>query len=136
MIRVNEIMPGSKYMDEKLNEWISSLSLEEAEFFTETIFSIAYASDSETLLDFSGAWMEKANQMINAYKQLQPEKKEQMQKIVKELFRIANPIDGKKAKTPEQKKHSIENLTQQTSMKMKELKKRYSADKTEQRSTK
>lgn len=130
MIRLNEIMPGSKYMDEKLNEWISSLSLEEAEFFTETIFSIAYASDSETLLDFSGAWMEKANQMINAYKQLQPEKKEQMQKIVKELFRIANPIDGKKGKILEQTKKPIENLTQQTGTKVKQLKKKYHSDKT------
>ena len=74
--------------------------------------------------------MEKANQMINAYKQLQPEKKEQMQKIVKELFRIANPIDGKKGKILEQTKKPIENLTQQTGTKVKQLKKKYHSDKT------
>lgn len=100
LVELDELMPGSKYMDRRLNEWIRTLSQEQVKIFTETLYQVVCASNADSLLDFSDATFEKIGQMVSAYKNLDPEVKEQMQVIMKALFHMKNTMPVKWLEIP------------------------------------
>lgn len=92
-VPVDAITTGTRYMDSRLNEWISNLSKEELELFTNTLFDTVFSTDTESLLDFSGEWLKRVNQIVAAFKSVDDVTKKQMQEIVRALFQFRNNQD-------------------------------------------
>ncbi len=87
---MDKIFESTRYMDERINAWISGLSVEERKIFTNTIFDVAAASETNNLRDltFDKEGIKKASQVMNAAKKLDPQTKSKMQEIMKELIRV------------------------------------------------
>lgn len=87
----DKMFERTKYIDRKINEWINRLTEEERKIFTDTLFEVAYAGETENLRDisFDKEGLRKAGQVIEAAKRLPQETKDTILAILRELVKVS-----------------------------------------------
>lgn len=88
-IYVKHLSVSQKKKDETLNDWVCALSREDRKVFVDTLYQVISASKAENLIDFSADLKTSMNGMIMAMKEIDPETRKTLKKIIKLLFDIA-----------------------------------------------
>ena len=106
-IYVKQLSSSQKKKDETLNDWVCALSCEDRKIFVDTLYQIISASKAENLIDFSADLKKSMNGMIEAMKEINPETRRTLKKVIKLLFDIAwqkiVPKKSQKKLLPEKK---------------------------------
>ncbi|MEG1458502.1 MAG: Mbeg1-like protein [Acetivibrio sp.] len=84
----NDLSQGRKLLNERLNEWVESLDEKQRSIFVETLYQVISATEAETLLELTEEWKDNAIKMLNAIKDIDPETRKMIGKIITALFRI------------------------------------------------
>ncbi len=85
---------GTKMLrDAALNEWILSMTEEEAHSFIDTFYNVVCASQASSIFEFGTDWKKCLTGMIDAAKEVDEETKKAIQKILRSLI----DITGEKA---------------------------------------
>lgn len=85
---------GTKMLrDAALNEWILSMTEEEAHSFIDTFYNVVCASQVSSIFEFGADWKKCLTGMIDAAKEVDEETKKAIQKILRSLI----DITGEKA---------------------------------------
>ena len=85
-VRAEDLGRGASFLDDGLNEWISSLTNEEREGFVDTLFSVLHASGRSTFADIVADWQVTFPAMLREVAKLDPEERS---KITGTLGRLA-----------------------------------------------
>lgn len=91
-----DVYRGRRAAAEVINRWIQSLTEEELEHITDSLFAIVGASEAETLLDFSGNWKCAVRRMASALHDTGQETKRELWKAGRALCRAAREALGSK----------------------------------------
>ena len=85
---VNELYAGRKFLDEALNQWILSLSQEQVRIFSDTLYQVILASETDNLIDFTANWHKSIHKIGVALKEIEPQTRKNIIQIMKSLFDI------------------------------------------------
>jgi len=89
LVYLDDITPGSRFVDKTVKEWIAGQNKEQREQFLNTLYSILDDSDVTTLQDFEVSWVKAAGRMIKTFGGIDENKKQLIQKTFGDLFNIA-----------------------------------------------
>lgn len=87
-VRVESRTASNLFRDRTLNEWILSLTEEEAHSFIDTFYGVVTASQASSIFEFGTDWKKCLTGMIEAAKEVDEETRKVIQKILKSLFEI------------------------------------------------
>ncbi len=76
------LMKSSIILNRTLSHWLSRISVEERATFVEELFEIFYASGLVTVSGISSDKLTAANNMLKAYKNMNPEAKKMMRRLI------------------------------------------------------
>lgn len=82
---------GAGFVDEKLNQWISSMTREEREGFVGALFSVLVAGGKDTFADLGESWQTAVPAMLRELGGLPPERREHITRALSLLVRAAVP---------------------------------------------
>ncbi|MDE6386669.1 MAG: DUF2974 domain-containing protein [Lachnospiraceae bacterium] len=85
---VNELYAGRKFLDEALNQWILSLSQEQMQIFSNTLYQVVLASETDNLIDFTANWFKSIHKIGTAMKEIDSQTRKNIMQIMKSLFDI------------------------------------------------
>lgn len=77
-----EVYKRRQFMNETLNDWILNMDDEQLELFVSTLFSVFDGCDVKTIIEMSNDWKKSINGMIQAYKDVGEESKENLREIM------------------------------------------------------
>lgn len=84
-----ENMTSSKVIrDAALNEWILSLSEEEAHAFVDTLYEVVSASEASNVFEFGADWKKCLQSVLTAAREVNGATKKTIQKMLRSLFNI------------------------------------------------
>ena len=86
---VKKMDETQRIMDENLNAWIMSLSMEEVESFVNTLYQIVAASEATDLISFTKNWTKSLAGMAGAIQNLDEKTKSSMHRIMKSLATVS-----------------------------------------------
>ena len=89
LVYVEDITPGSRFVDKTVKEWISGLNKEQREQFLNALYSIIDNSEVRSLQDFEVSWFKAAGRMFKTFGGIDENKKQLIQKTFGDLFNIA-----------------------------------------------
>ena len=89
LVYVEEITPGSRFVDKTVKEWIAGLNNEQREQFLNALYSILDDSEVKSLQDFETSWFKAAGRLIKTFGGIDEKKKQLIQKTFGDLFNIA-----------------------------------------------
>jgi len=89
LVYVDDITPGSRFVDKTVKEWIAGLNKEQREQFLNALYSILDDSQVSSLQDFDTSWFKAAGRMIKTFGGIDENKKQLIQKTFGDLFNIA-----------------------------------------------
>ena len=84
----NDVLKGSKFMNQTMNEWILKLNDEELNTFITTLFEIIDGSEAKTTIEVTMDWKKSLPGIISATKNVDDNTKEAIQKILYRFFEI------------------------------------------------
>ncbi|MBQ8596813.1 MAG: DUF2974 domain-containing protein [Lachnospiraceae bacterium] len=87
-VRVESRTASKLFRDRTLNEWILSLTEEEAHSFIDTFYDVVTASQVNSIFEFGADWKKCITGMIEAAKEVDEDTRKVIQKILKSLFEI------------------------------------------------
>ena len=90
-VRVKGIARGAAALDETLNQWISSMTVEEREGFVNTLFSVLYASGEDTFASMAGNLQTTLPAMLDSLAATDPEERRYLTRAVSLLLRAFVP---------------------------------------------
>ncbi len=76
------LMKSSIILNRTLRQWLSKIAVEEREAFVQELFEIFYASGLVTISGISEDKLAAANNMLKAYKNIKPEAKRMMKRLI------------------------------------------------------
>lgn len=85
---VNELYAGRKFLDEALNQWILSLSQEQVRIFSDTLYQVILASETDNLIDFTANGFKSIHKIGAALKEIDSLTRKNIIQIMKSLFDI------------------------------------------------
>ncbi len=91
-----------KYMDKTLNSWINSLEPEQRKTFVDTVFSIIYAINVETVSEFVPKLIKERETIRSTIKEIDPETADCVKQVLKTFVKISfehvfsKDVDAKK----------------------------------------
>jgi hypothetical protein len=85
-VRVDSLDKSSINFNKAIKLWLNKLSLEEREQFVEELFNIIYATGSITVSGISSDGLSSAEGMLKAYKNMDPEARKFMRKMIAIFF--------------------------------------------------
>ena len=98
-VKAVDIEAKQKRMNEALNQWIFTLPEEERQLFVETLFQVIDQTGVTTLTEFSEHWKENLKSCLKSLKNLDPETRKRIRRIIKILLEIyGNTLRGEKEK--------------------------------------
>lgn len=97
-VTLEDIESVSRFRDDTLNAWISSLDGDKRRLFVDTLYEVISASEAEDLIAFTADWHKSMTGVINALKEVDEDTRNVLQQIIRSLFEIAR--DRAKAQTP------------------------------------
>jgi hypothetical protein len=89
LVYVEDITPGSRFVDKTVKEWIAGLNKEQREQFLNTLYSILDDSEVRSLQDFEVSWFKAASRLLKTFGGIEEDKKHLIQKTFGDLFNIA-----------------------------------------------
>lgn len=87
-VRVESRTASNLFRDRTLNEWILSLTEEEAHSFIDTFYNVVTASSANSIFEFGTDWKKCITGMVEAAKEVDEDTRKVIQKILKSLFEI------------------------------------------------
>lgn len=81
-IYANKLSPSAHYTNRTFSSWINKMTCEEREAFIETLFNVCKASEFDNVYDFAKDWKSKTPQVLKEFKNLSPEIKKTMRKVL------------------------------------------------------
>lgn len=79
---------SSEFIDKTITDWLKVVGNKQREEFIDTLFAILEATGAETMAEISNQKIASAKVIIKEYKNVSPETKEMMIKVMKELMLI------------------------------------------------
>lgn len=92
-VRVDNMKSAKMLRDAALNEWILSLTEEEAHSFIDTFYQVITASQVNSFFEFSADWKKCLTAMVEAAKEVD----EETRKVIHKLLRSLIEITGERA---------------------------------------
>ena len=86
---LEDIESVSRFRDDTLNAWISSLDEDKRKLFVDTLYEVISASKAEDLISFTADWHKSMTGVINALKEVDEDTRNVLQQIIRSLFEIA-----------------------------------------------
>lgn len=90
-VRVEEVGRGAGFVDDTLNQWISSMTHEEREGFVDALFSVLSAGGEDTFAGLSGNWQSTVPAMAERLGALEPERRAHVMRALGLLVRAVVP---------------------------------------------
>lgn len=87
-VRAQNMRSGKMLRDASMNEWILSLSEEEAHAFIDTLYEVISASEASNVFEFGADWKKSLQNVIEAAKGVDESTKKAIQKIFRSFFEI------------------------------------------------
>lgn len=87
-VRAQNMRSGKMLWDESMNEWILSLSEEEAHAFIDTLYEIISASEASSVFEFGADWKKSLQNVIEAARGIDENTRKAIQKIFRSFFEI------------------------------------------------
>lgn len=87
-VRVESRTASKLFRDRTLNEWILSLTEEEAHSFIDTFYGVVTASQASSIFEFGTDWKKCLTGMVEAAKEVDEDTRKVIQKILRSLFEI------------------------------------------------
>ncbi len=87
---VSGLYARRRFLDEALNEWILSLTQEQVHTFVDTLYQVLLASGTDNLIDFTAHWVQSAQKIGTALKEIDPQTGRAIIQIMKSLFEITS----------------------------------------------
>lgn len=87
-LRAQNMRSGKMLRDASMNEWILSLSEEEAHAFIDTLYEVISASEASNIFEFGADWKKSLQNIIEAAKGVDETTKKAIQKILRSFFEI------------------------------------------------
>lgn len=100
-VTLEDIESISRFRDDTLNAWISSLDEDKRRLFVDTLYEVISASKAEDLIAFTADWHKSMTGVINALKEVDEDTRNVLRQIIRSLFEIAR--DRAKEQTPKRR---------------------------------
>ncbi len=100
-VTTEEVSDGARYMNRTIRDWISSLSQEDREKFTDLLFGVIDAGDAKTFSEITLEWKKNFSAIFNAIRETDPEMKKFIGELVKDFGLLLIHNLRSKRRTPE-----------------------------------
>lgn len=94
-VPMEELKNSVRLMDSAVTDWILGLDDEQINRFSDVLFRILAASESDNLIDFAADWKKSISGILQELKEVDDASKEEMEDILKELFEITGQMTKK-----------------------------------------
>lgn len=89
MVHLEELVNGSKFVDNTITEWLESVEPKQREQFVDTLFEVFNTTDADRLSEMKENWFASVKAMLSKYKSIDNEHKEMINETLQSLFQIA-----------------------------------------------
>ena len=83
LIKIPQLTSESNMVNKIVKEWLNNTTVEQRENFVNTLYQIIGKTESRTVMDFSAQWGKNIKKVIETYKSMNEDEKEQMEKMIK-----------------------------------------------------
>lgn len=87
-VRAKNMTEGRIVRDAAVNEWILSLTEEEAHTFVDTLYEVVCASEAKNVFQFGNDWRKSIQNVLEATKEMDDATRKMIQNILRSLFEI------------------------------------------------
>lgn len=94
-VPMEELKNGARLMDSAVTDWILGLDDEQINRFSDVLFRILAASESDNLIDFAADWKKSVSGVLQELKEVDDASKAEMEDILKGLFEITGQMTKK-----------------------------------------
>lgn len=94
-VPMEELKNGARLMDSAVTDWILSLDDEQVSRFSDVLFRVLGASETDNLIDFKADWKKSISGILQEIKEVDEASKGEMEEIVKGLFEITGQMTKK-----------------------------------------
>jgi hypothetical protein len=95
LVLVKEVSKRSRFVDKTLKDWIDSMDYKHREQFTEGLFEILSASQTDSVTELADDWFNAAGRMLQSLGSLDESTKKVLGQTITALFRTArNNLDS------------------------------------------
>lgn len=94
-VPMEELKNSVRLMDSAVTDWILSLDDEQIGRFTDVLFRLLAASETDNLIDFAADWKKSISGILQELKEVDDESKAEMEEILKGLFEITGQMTKK-----------------------------------------
>lgn len=94
-VPMEELKNSVRLMDSAVTDWILGLDDEQIGRFSDVLFRVLAASESDNLIDFAADWKRSISGVLQELKEVDDASKEEMEDILKGLFEITGQMTKK-----------------------------------------
>ncbi len=94
-VPMEELKNSVKLMDSAVTDWILSLDDEQVSRFSDVLFRVLAASETDNLIDFRADWKKSLSGILQELKEVDDATKEEMEEILRGLFEITGQMTKK-----------------------------------------
>lgn len=94
-VPMEELKNSVRLMDSAVTDWILGLDDEQISRFSDVLFRLLGASETDNLIDFAADWKKSLSGMLQELKEVDDESKAEMEEILKGLFEITGQMTKK-----------------------------------------
>lgn len=94
-VPMEELKNSVKLMDSAVTDWILSLDDEQISHFSDVLFRLLGASETDNLIDFAADWKKSISGILQELKTVDEDSKTEMEEILKGLFEITGQMTKK-----------------------------------------
>lgn len=94
-VPMEELKNSVRLMDSAVTDWILGLDDEQISRFSDVLFRLLAASETDNLIDFAADWKKSISGMLQELKEVDEESKAEMEEILKGLFEITGQMTKK-----------------------------------------
>lgn len=94
-VPMEELKNSVRLMDSAVTDWILGLDDEQISRFSDVLFRLLAASETDNLIDFAADWKKSISGILQELKEVDEESKAEMEEILKGLFEITGQMTKK-----------------------------------------
>ena len=92
---IEDLKNGAKLVDSAVTDWIISLDDEQVGRFSDVLFRLLAASETDNLIDFKADWKKSLSGILQELKEVDDSTKGEIEEILRELFEITGQMTKK-----------------------------------------
>ncbi|MDR2953232.1 MAG: DUF2974 domain-containing protein [Treponema sp.] len=89
LVNVDQVTPGSRFVDKTVRDWINSLDKEHREKFFDSLFDILNSSQAKSIPELERSWFTAASRMIYTLGNIDSSTRSLLRKTIRALIRSA-----------------------------------------------